>query len=70
MENLLLLKALGEREKERSIVRRSRLAHSAAFKAKVAGDKTLWRDLAQQFEVHPAQIAEWKGRPPFTSWGS
>ena len=38
--------------------------HSAEFKAKVAlgavkGDKTL-SALAQQFEVHPNQITQWK----------
>ena len=64
MENLLLLEAQDTREKERSMARRSRRTHSAAFKAKVAlaavaGDKTLG-ELAQQFEVHPTQIAEWK----------
>lgn len=48
------------------MARRSRRTHSAAFKAKVAlaavavaVDKTLG-ELAQQFEVHPTQIAEWK----------
>lgn len=44
--------------------RRSRRNHAAQFKAKVAlaairGDKTL-SELAEQFDVHPHQIAEWK----------
>ena len=45
-------------------MRRSRRNHSAAFKAKVAlgaikGEKTL-AELAEQFEVHPTQITQWK----------
>lgn len=45
--------------------RRPRRNHSATFKAKVAlaavrGDKTL-AELAQQFDIHPNQITQWKG---------
>jgi len=46
------------------MTRRTRRTHSPAFKAKVAlaaikGEKTL-ADLAQQYDVHPNQIATWK----------
>ena len=45
-------------------MRRPRRNHSAAFKAKVAvaaikGDKTIV-ELAERFDVHPNQIAQWK----------
>ena len=46
------------------MTRRKRRNHSPEFKAKVAiaavkGDKTL-AELAQQFDVHPNQITQWK----------
>ena len=46
------------------MTRRPRRNHSPAFKAKVAvaalkGEKTL-AELAQQFDVHPNQIAQWR----------
>ena len=46
--------------------KRKRRNHSPAFKAKVAlaaarGDHTL-AELAEQFDVHPNQIQEWKKR--------
>ena len=47
-------------------MKRPRRNHTPAFKAKVAlaavkGDKTL-AELAQQFDVHPNQITQWKGQ--------
>lgn len=46
------------------MTRRKRRNHSPTFKAQVAvaalkGDKTL-AELAQQFDVHPNQVADWK----------
>ncbi|WP_408582411.1 IS3 family transposase [Paraburkholderia atlantica] len=46
------------------MAKRSRRSHSPAFKAKIAlaalkGDKTL-AELAQQYDVHPHQITDWK----------
>ena len=48
------------------MAKRPRRNHSPAFKAKVAlaalkGEKTL-TELAQQFDVHPNQITQWKGQ--------
>ena len=48
------------------MTRRSRRNHSPSFKAKVAlaalkGDKTL-AELAQQYDVHPNQITQWKAQ--------
>jgi transposase len=46
------------------MTRRPRRNHSATFKAKVAlaalkGEKTL-TELAEQFDIHPNQITQWK----------
>jgi len=46
------------------MTRRPRRNHTAAFKAKVAlaalkGEKTL-SEIAQQFDVHPNQVTQWK----------
>lgn len=48
------------------MTRRKRRNHSPTFKAQVAmaalkGDKTL-AELAQQFDVHPNQITDWKSQ--------
>ncbi len=48
------------------MARRKRRNHSSAFKAQVAlaalkGDKTL-AELAQQHDVHPNQITDWKSQ--------
>ena len=45
-------------------MKRTRRHHGATFKAQIAlaavkGDKTL-AELAEQFQVHPTQITEWK----------
>jgi transposase-like protein len=50
----------------KSMTRRARRNHSPTFKGQVAiaalkGDKTL-AELAQQFGVHPNQIADWKAQ--------
>ena len=49
-----------------TMTKRPRRNHSPAFKAKVAiaaikGEKTL-AELAQQFDVHPNQITQWRGQ--------
>jgi len=48
------------------MTKRARRNHAPAFKAKVAlaaikGEKTL-AELAQQFDLHPNQITDWKAR--------
>jgi transposase-like protein len=51
---------------ERPMTRRPRRNHSPAFQAKVAlaaikGEKTL-AELAEQFDVHPNQITQWRSQ--------
>jgi len=48
------------------VSKRPRRNHSPAFKAKVAlaalkGEKTM-AELAQQFDIHPNQITQWKSQ--------
>jgi transposase-like protein len=48
------------------MTKRARRNHTPTFKAKVAlaaikGEKTL-SELAQQFDVHPNQITQWRGQ--------
>src|SRR5271154_2859403 len=48
------------------MTKRTRRNHTPAFKAKVAlaaikGERTL-AELAQQFDVHPNQITQWRGQ--------
>jgi transposase-like protein len=55
-----------EREEEEQKMKRKRRNHSPGYRAKVAlaamrGDRTL-AELAQQFDVHPNQIQDWKKR--------
>jgi transposase-like protein len=49
-----------------NMTKRARRKHTSVFKAKVAlaaikGEKTL-AELAQQFDVHPNQITQWRGQ--------
>ena len=53
-------------EQEEQKMKRKRRNHGPGFKAKVAlaaigGDRTL-AELAEQFDVHPNQIQDWKKR--------
>jgi transposase len=51
---------------EQDMTRRKRRNHSPTFKAQVViaavkGDKTL-AELAQQYDIHPNQITDWKAQ--------
>jgi len=64
VENLLPIAPNNGTNKEQKIAKRTRRKHSPAFKAKVAlaamaGEKTL-TEVAQQDEIHPNQITNWK----------
>jgi Transposase and inactivated derivatives len=53
-------------ESGETMSKRPRRNHTASFKAKVAlaavkGEKTL-AELAQQFDIHPNQITQWKAQ--------
>ena len=65
MEPLEIGKKIAEK-RGATMTKRPRRNHSPAFKAKVAiaaikGEKTL-AELAQQFDVHPNQITQWRGQ--------
>ncbi|MGF7213758.1 transposase-like protein [Skermanella aerolata] len=58
----------------KTMTRRARRKHTPAFRAKVAlaaikGNKTL-AELAQQFDIHPNQITQWKGQLPDDAAGA
>ena len=64
MSGLSAQTQLGAAIEEKTLGRRPRRNHSPAFKAKAAvsaikGEKTLI-ELAQEFDVHPNQIKQWR----------